>query len=228
MATATQAKNMTDTELRAAIQDELHWEPSIEDREIGVSVKDGVATLTGSVRSFFQKWEAGAAASRIHGVKAIANDIEVQLPGTFHRSDTDIARAAAEALAWNAALPADRVKVSVTQGWITLSGEVDWGYQKAAAESAVRRLLGVRGVVDELNVKPSPVPADIKAKIEAAFRRGAIIDAQHVRVETAGGKVTLRGNVRTWVERDEAERSAWAAPGVTSVENLIILAPSTF
>jgi len=227
MATASSTKKMTDADLRMAIQDELSWEPSIDDREIAISVKDGVATLTGVVRNFFEKWEAGSASRRVHGVKAIANDIEVRLPGSFHRTDTDIARAAAEALTWNAALPADRVKVSVSEGHITLNGEVDWGYQKAAAEAAVRRLLGVRGVTDELTVKPMPVPADIKAKIEAAFRRDAILDAQNIKVETKGGHVTLRGHVRTWVEREEAERSAWAAPGVTNVENLIILKPVT-
>jgi osmotically-inducible protein OsmY len=225
METATSAKKMTDTDVRAAIQDELRWEPSIDDREIGVSVKDGVATLTGPVRNFFEKWEAGSAARRIHGVKAIANDIEVRLPGSY-RSDTDIARAAAEALAWNAALPADRVQVGVAEGHITLSGEVDRGYQKAAAEAAVRRLLGVRGVTDELTLKPRPVPADIKAKIEAAFRRDAVVDAQYIKVETRG-HVMLRGHVQTWLERDEAERSAWAAPGVTNVENLISRSPSS-
>jgi osmotically-inducible protein OsmY len=188
MATATKAKAMTDAELREAIQDELCWEPSFDDREIGVSVKDGVATLTGTVR--------------------------------------DIARAAAEALAWNVALPADRIKVSVSDAWITLTGEVDWGYQKAAAEASVRRLLGVKGVSNEVSIKPRAVQADIKARIEAAFRRSAAVDAQRIRVEAKGGEVTLRGNARTWFERDEAERSAWSAHGVTSVENLISLTPA--
>jgi osmotically-inducible protein OsmY len=226
MATAAKAKATTDAELREAIQDELCWEPSFDDREIGVSVKDGVATLTGTVRNFFEKWEAGAAAGRIHGVKAVANDIEVLLPGDGRRSDTDIARAAAEALAWNVALPADRIKVSVSDAWITLTGEVDWGYQKAAAEASVRRLLGVKGVSNEVSIKSKAVPADIKARIEAAFRRSAAIDAQRIRVEAKGGEVTLRGNARTWFERDEAERSAWSAHGVTSVENLISLTPA--
>ncbi len=225
MTTPTILRTMTDPELREAIQDELHWEPSIDDREIGVSVKDGVATLTGTVRNFFEKWEAGSAASRIPGVQALANDIQVVLPGDSRRSDTDIARAASEALTWNVSLPADRVKVAVSDGWITLTGEVDWGYQKAAAEAAVRKLLGVRGVTNEVTVKPRAVPADVKAKIQEAFRRSAAVDARRIRVETKGGHVTLRGNVRTWMERDEAERSAWAAHGVTSVENLISLTP---
>lgn len=226
METATKVKAMTDTELRKSIQDELHWEPSIDDREIGVVVKDGIVTLTGTVRNFFEKWEAGTAAGRIHGVMAVANDIEVKLPGDSRRTDTDIARTAAEALAWNASLTADQVKASVSDGWLTLTGEVDWGYQCNAAESAVRRLLGVRGVTNEVTVRPQAVPTDVKAKIEAAFRRSAAIDADRIQVETRGGHVTLRGNVRTWLEREEAERSAWAARGVTSVENLINLAPA--
>jgi osmotically-inducible protein OsmY len=226
MATAMMTSAMSDAELREAIQDELHWEPSIDDREIGVSVKEGIATLTGTVRNFFEKWEAGSAARRVHGVKAVANDVEVRLPGDARRSDTDIARAAAEALAWNVSLPADRVGVTVSDGWITLDGEVDWGYQKAAAEAAVRHLLGIRGVTNEVTVKPSAVPSDIRAKIEAAFRRSAAVDAQRIRVETRGGHVTLRGNVRSWPERKEAERSTWAARGVTSVENLINITPT--
>ena len=223
MATAEKTPTMTDPELTEAIQDELRWEPSIDAREIGVSVKDGVATINGTVGNFFEKWEAGSAARRIHGVRALANDIEVQLPGDRRRSDTDIARAAAEALAWNVSLPVDRVKVTVSDGWITLNGEVDWGYQMRAAEAAVRRMLGVRGVTNEVTVKPRAVPTDIKARIQAAFRRSAAVDAQRILVEVNGGQVTLRGNVWTWGERDEAERSAWAAHGVTSVENLISL-----
>ena len=160
MATAT--KTMTDPQLTEAIQDELRWEPSIDDREIGVSVKDGVATLNGTVGNFFEKWEAGSAARRIYRVRAQANEIEVQLPGDGRRNDTDIARAAADALAWNVSMPPDRVKVTVSDGWIILNGEVDWGYQMGAAEVAVLRLLGVRGVTNEVTVKPRAVPTDIK------------------------------------------------------------------
>ena len=227
MTTATSARTQptSDLELKEEIQEVLRWEPSIDDREIDVSVKDGVVTLTGTVGNFFVKWEAESAAKRIYGVMAVANDVEVQLPAGGRRSDTDIARAAAEALTWNVSLPADRVDVTVSDGWITLNGEVDRGYQKAAAETAVRRLLGVRGVTNEVTVKPSAVPTDIKAKIEAAFRRSADVDAQRIWVEVEGGHVTLRGNARTWAERDEAERSVWAAQGITSVENRISLMP---
>ena len=221
MATAT--KTMTDSELRGAIQDELRWEPSIDDREISVSVEDGVATLRGTVGNFFEKWEAGSRAIRIHGVRALANDIEVQLPGDRRRGDTDMARAAAEALAWDVSMPPDRVKVTVSDGWIALDGEVDWGYQKWAAEASIRRLIGVRGVTNGVTVKPKVVPTDIKARIEAALCRNAAVDAHRIQVEVEGGRVTLRGNVWAWTERDEAERSAWAAHGVTSVENLIEL-----
>ena len=221
MATMTNSTTMTNSELKEAIRDELRWEPSIDDREIAVAVDDGVVTLTGTVRNFFSKWEAGSAARRVRGANVVANDIEVQLPGDGHRSDTDIARAAGEALAWNASLPADCVVVDVSEGQLTLGGNVPWGYQKAAAEASVRHLLGVRGVSNEIAVKQEAAPTDVKANIEAAFRRGAAVDAQRVRVDIDGGKVTLRGDVRTWLERDDAERSAWAAPGVTGVENLI-------
>jgi osmotically-inducible protein OsmY len=223
-ATSTQMNRMTDRELTKAIQDELCWEPSIDGREIDVKVKDGVATLTGRVGNFFVKWEAGSAVRRVHGVSAVANDIEVQLPTDGRRSDTDIARAAADVLAWNVSLPTARILVDVYDGWITLNGDVDWGYQSWAAENAVRRLLDVRGVTNEISVKPSGVPTDVKARIEAAFRRSAAVDAARIRVETNGGQVTLRGDVGSSLERDEAERSAWAAQGVTNVENFINVA----
>jgi len=221
----TTATMTTDTQLQRDVQDELRWQPSIDAAEIGVAVKDGVVTLTGNVKNFFEKWEAETAAKRVHGVKALANDIEVRLPGDARRNDTDIARAAAEALAWNASVPRDRVKVTVSDARITLEGEVDWQYQKVAAENAVRFLLGVRGVTNEISVKPRVTPSEIKARIENAFRRSAILDAERIQVETDGSRVTLRGSVQSWAERKEAEQSAWAAPGVSYVEDRITVTP---
>jgi osmotically-inducible protein OsmY len=164
-------------------------------------------------------------AKRVHGVKALANDIEVRPRGTGERTDTDIAQAAINALGWKASVPDERVKASVSQGWVTLDGEVDWHYQKFSAEEAVRHLLGVRGVINQIIIKPRVSAADVKSLIEAAFRRSADLDAKKVRVEAHDGKVTLRGDVRSWAERQVASWTAWSAPGVTEVEDLITVSP---
>jgi len=203
------------------VVDELEWEPSIDAAEIGVTAHDGVVTLTGTVHSFTQKLAAERAAKRLQGVKALANDIDVRLPGTAERTDSDIARMAVDALKWRTVVPSDRVKVLVKSGWITLEGEVDWQYQKDAAFDAVHHLVGVKGVTDMITLKPRVSAIDVKSRIEAAFRRSAEVDAQKVQVETRDAKVTLRGAVHSWSERDDAERTAWAAPGVELVENLI-------
>jgi len=210
-----------DTDLRRDVVDELEWEPSIDAAEIGVTAHDGVVTLTGTVHSFTQKLAAERAAKRLQGVKALANDIDVRLPGTAERTDSDIARMAVDALKWRTVVPSDRVKVLVKSGWITLEGEVDWQYQKDAAFDAVHHLVGVKGVTDMITLKPRVSAIDVKSRIEAAFRRSAEVDAQKVQVETRDAKVTLRGAVHSWSERDDAERTAWAAPGVELVENLI-------
>ena len=215
----------SDMQLQRNVQDELRWQPSVDAAEIGVAVKDGVVTLTGNVKNFFQKWEAEAAAVRVRGVRALANEIEVRLPGDFRRNDTDIARAATEALAWNASVPPDRVKVTVSDAWIALRGELDWQYQKFAAETAVRYLVGVRGVTNEISVKPTVTPSEVKARIEDAFRRSAALDARRIRVETEGGRVTLSGEVSSWAERDQARQSAWAAPGVSLVDDRLTVTP---
>jgi len=214
-----------DTDLRRDVVDELEWEPSVDAAQIGVTARDGVVTLTGAVQSYSEKLTAERVAKRVHGVKAIANDVEVRLPGTSERNDSDIARAAVDALKWKTSVPDGRIKVSVTKGWITLEGEVDWQYQKDAAFESVHHLRGVKGVINLIALKPRVSATEVTSRIEAAFRRSAELDAHKVHVETRDGKVTLRGDLHSWSEREEAERTAWAAPGVTDVENLIMVAP---
>ncbi|MGO9584532.1 MAG: BON domain-containing protein [Acidimicrobiales bacterium] len=214
-----------DLELRRDVLDALEWEPSIDAAEIGVAVKDSIVTLTGPVKSYTEKLTAGGVAERVKDVKAIANDVEVRLPGTAERTDADIAQAAFEALKWKTTVPDGRIKVSVSKGWVTLEGEVDWQYQRYAAVEAVHHLVGVKGVTNLIALKPWASATEVKSRIEGAFRRSAELDAQKVRVETQDGKVTLRGDVRSSSERQEAERTAWSAPGVTQVENLIAIAP---
>lgn len=162
---------------------------------------------------------------RVKGVKAIANDIEVRLPGAAERIDSEIAQAAVEALKWMTSVPDDRIRVLVKSGWVTLEGHVDWQYQKDAAFEAVHHLLGVKGLTNLISVKPRASATEVRSRIEAAFRRSAELDAQQVKVETRDGKVMLSGTVHSWPERQEAERTAWAAPGVTVVENLIAISP---
>ncbi|HKI19596.1 MAG TPA: BON domain-containing protein [Isosphaeraceae bacterium] len=214
-----------DINLRRDVLDELEWEPGVDAAHIGVTACDGVITLTGAVKSYCEKLAAERVVKRVRGVSAIANDIDVRLPGIAERTDSDIARAAVEALKWGTPVPEGRVKVSVSKGWITLEGEVDWQYHKDAAFEAVHRLRGVKGVTTLIVVKPLASATEVTSRIEAAFRRSAELDAHKVRVETRDGKVTLRGDLRSWSERQEAERTARAAPGVTNVENLIVVTP---
>ena len=221
MAVATETR--TDTQIQTDVLAELKFEPRVQPNEIGVAVKDGVVTLTGWVDSYLKKWAAEQAAHRVRGVKAVANEIEVRLPSASEKTDADIAKAAIQALEWDAYVPPGKVKVTVDKGWITLEGEVDWQYQKLDADRVVRRLTGVKGVSNLIQVKPRATPSQLKQQIEQALIRSAQTDAQRITVEVDGSKVILKGTVRSWAERQEAERVAWSAPGVTAVDNRITI-----
>ena len=218
-----------DEEIQRDVLAELKWDARVAPNEIGVAVKDGVVSLTGWVDSFIKRWAAERAAHRVRGVKAVANDIEVRVPASEQKPDPDIAAAVTRALEWDAFVPIENLDVTVSKGWVTLKGEVEWEFQRRAAERAVRRLSAVRGVTNLITVRPrvTPSPTELKRQIERALVRSAEADAENITIETAGSKVVLRGTVRSWAEREEAERVAWSAPGATEVENLITVRPLT-
>ena len=224
MTTATATETRTDEEIQRDVIAELRWDARVKPNEIGVQVKGGVVTLTGWVDSYLKKWAAEEAAHRVKGVKAVANDVEVRLPGDSQRTDADIAAAVVQALESDASMRLEKLDVTVAKGWVTLQGEVEWQYQKEDAERVVRRITGVKGVTNLIAVKPRVTPSELQKKIEDALVRNAATDAERIQIEVQGSKVILKGTVRSWAERQEAERVAWSAPGVTQVENRITVA----
>jgi len=215
----------SDIDIKRDVEAELRWNPDIDATDIAVAVKNGVVTLTGFVRSYAQKLEAEQTAKRVTGVVAVANDIEVRLPIFNQRPDPEIARDAVAAIQNELPYSSDHIRVVVKDGWVTLEGWVEWNYQRERAERAVRRLRGVKGLTNLIQLQQRVPPAEIKEKIEEAFRRSAELDAARITVETDGGAVILKGTVRSWAERQEAERAAWAAPGVARVDNRIVISP---
>ena len=207
----------SDEQLQNDVLEQLRWEPGVNSADIGVTVKSGVVTLSGKVNSLAKKSAIEKAVKRMQGVKAIALDVEIEIPGCETRTDSDIALAAENALKWDVLVPSNQIKLTVFNGFITLEGDVDWHFQKMAAEQVVGRLEGVRGVDNLIVIKPKVAPLEVREKIEAALKRNAAIDAENIKVMADGGTVTLSGNVGSWTEVDEAELAAWAAPGVSKV-----------
>jgi osmotically-inducible protein OsmY len=215
----------SDLQLRQDVLDELEFEPAVNAAHIGVAVHDGVVTLSGFVTSYAEKLAAESAVRRVKGVKAVAEEIEVRLPSDKKTSDDEIARRAADILKWRVGVPADRIGIIVEKGVVTLTGDVEWAFQRSDAEAAIHKLTGVVGVNNQIRVRSNVDAGAVREQIEKALRRSAEVDASRISIETSGGKVILRGKVHAWYERNIAEHAAWAAPGVNEVEDYIQIEP---
>lgn len=219
----TQTQNETDNQLRSAVAMQIDWEPEVMSRDISVAAQEGVVTLTGFVHNYYERTAAERAAKSVYGVKAVANDIEVK--NALGRTDPEIARDVVHAMSVDATIPENRIKVVVKDGFVTLDGKVDWNFQRLGATACADRIMGVRGVLNNITVKPTVSPSDVRTRIEDALKRSAEVDSRRISVTATNGTVTLAGNVRSWFERDEAERAAWAAPGVSRVVDHIAIVP---
>ncbi|QAY86147.1 BON domain-containing protein [Pseudomonas arsenicoxydans] len=213
----------TDKELKNDILEELRWEPSVNAEQIGVEIKDGIVTLTGHVNSYVEKWAAEQAAQKVSGVRALAVEMDVKLPGPSQRNDADIARSAENVLEWTSNLIKESIKIKVEDGWVTLAGDVEWEYQRREAVGAIRNLMGVKGVSNNILIKSTASARGVKAEIAEALKRRAIIDSQKITVDVQGADVTLSGTVDNWAERELAAHSAWSTAGVKNVQNNIIV-----
>lgn len=215
----------TNNDLQQKVTEELEWDPSVDASHIGVTAKDGIITLTGYVAHYIDKRNAERAARRVADVKAVVDELDLKLPGSFERNDLDIAESALAGLKLNVLVPRDKVQLTVDKGWITLRGEFEWQYQRTAAENTVKFMIGVKGISNYIVVKPIVRAADIKAKIQSALVRNAQLDANQITVDTSGSTATLGGCVRSWAEKKQAENAAWSAPGITDVKNNISISP---
>jgi osmotically-inducible protein OsmY len=218
----------TDLEIQQDVMAEIKWEPLLIVSEIGVAVKNGVVTLSGLVDMYTKKLLAEKAAQRVHGVKAIAEDIKVNILGTDEKNDSEIAETAADVLKWNSSILEDQIKIKVENGWLTLDGEVEWEFIRTSAEKALENLIGVRGITNNIKITSNISPIDIKKKIIHAFHRSATIDFENINVETIDSKVILTGKVRSLAEKRDAERAAWLAPGVNYVDNRLKINTEVF